>query len=656
MNFIEYLLPLAVTLLGAAGLNAQKDTDVLFTVDGEPVTVGEFRYIYTKTNAGTANFNRENVTEYLDLYERFKLKVARAKAMGLDTVTALQNELAGYRRQLADNYLMDKQVTDRLVEELYARKQTDVDFSHILLPFKGNPTDDDRQKIEVRANDLKKTLTAGNFAEKATTYSGDNYSKERGGRIGFISVPFPRGLHKLEDALYAAEAGDIVGPVRSPAGYHLLLKHDSRPARGEIEVAHILVRKPEGAATSEVPAKIEQAKMAIAGGEDFGKVAARLSEDKKTARNEGYLGFFGINRYEPAFENAAFGLATDGDVSDIVETSAGYHLIKRISRRSVQPLSDARPLLEKQIKADARYADAKDQMVLDLRDKFSVNVDEAAFGRYAATLVDSSFFDFQWTPAPAREKGVLITFADGTTVGFDALQNYYRKNNRKRVSLGRNANANAFMVAKKLFGEWVNEQVLSYAKSRLEKDYSDFAALMREYREGILLFEATKMEVWDKASEDTLGLQQFFAANRDDYRFEERAEVTEYVVNVRSGLDAQQVYDFTAANGKDVTVAKFGKGVTATTVTLTAAEAAAAGLDRLKAGVRSAVANVPKQGTATFAKIETVLPARNKELREARGYVIADYQDQLEREWVERLRKQFPVTINKKTLNKLIEP
>lgn len=653
MNTIKHTLLLAVALLCTAGLSAQKDTEVLFSVDGEPVTVGEFRYIYTKTNGGTADFSKESVTEYLNLYERFKLKVARAKAMGLDTVTVLQNELAGYRRQLADNYLMDKQVTDRLVDELYTRQQTDVEFSHILLPFSGNPTDRDRQTVLGRAEDLKKTLTPENFADKAREYSGDSYSKDKGGRIGYISAPFPRGLHQLENALYAGAANTVLGPVRSAAGYHLLIKHASRPARGEMEVAHILVRKPEGAAAGELPGKIKMAQKALAEGEDFGKVAARLSEDKKTARSDGYLGFFGINRYEPTFENAAFALTNDGDVTDVIATSAGFHLIKRISRRGVQPLTDVRPLLEKQVKADGRFADAKDQMILDLRDKFSVNVDEAAFGRYAATLVDSSFLDFRWSPSPTTETAPLITFADGTRIGIDALQEYYRKNNRKRVSLGRNANS--FTVAKKLFDEWTNEQVLAYAESRLEKDYFDFAALMREYREGILLFEATKMEVWDKASEDTLGLQAFFAAHRDDYQFEERAEVTQYSINVKSGLNAQEVYEFAAANDKEATLAKFGKGLTATTATMNKEDATTAGLGKLKTGERSAVTNVVGKGTAAFAKIETVMPARAKELREARGYVIADYQDQLEREWVEQLRKQFPVKVNKKALSKLIK-
>lgn len=653
MKTLKHLVLLAIALAFTTGLSAQKDSDVLFTVANEPVTVGEFRYIYTKTNGDKADFSKESVMEYMDLYQRFKLKVARAKAMGLDTIEALQNELAGYRRQLADNYLEDKQVTRKLVEQLYERQKTDVSFSHILFRFKGNPTQRDIEATKARAAKVMEGVTPENFAEQAKQWSEDGQSKESGGRIGYVAPPFPKGLHRLEAALYDAADNTVVGPVRSAAGYHLLLKHDNRPARGEMEVAHILVRKATGAKGEAAQKKVAAAQAALASGQSFEDVARKFSEDKKTAKSGGYLGFFGINRYDPAFEEAAFALTEDGQVSKEIETSAGYHFIQRISQRSVQPLADIRPLLEKKIKADGRFADAQKQMLVDLRDKYEVQVDEAAFGRYAATLVDSSFLDFRWKPDASSERGPLISFADGTRIGLETFQEYLKKNNRKRVSLGRNSNS--FTVANRLFEEWVDNQIITYAEGRLEKDYPDFAALMREYREGILLFEATKMEVWDKASADTTGLQTFFANHRGDYLFEERAEITQYVLNVGSGLNAQEVYDFASQNGRQAAVEKFGDNVLAKTSTLGKEELQKLGLSRMKVGVKTPLNNDVRKRSASFYKVEKVLPARQKELKEARGYVIADYQDQLEREWVARLRDEFPIKVNKKVFNKLVK-
>ncbi|MEM9928691.1 MAG: peptidylprolyl isomerase [Bacteroidota bacterium] len=655
MKFITYFLSFAFFLV-VCPLQAQKDSDVLFTVAGEPVTVGEFRYIYGKTNGEAAKYDEKSVREYLELYERFKLKVARAKAMGLDTVGVLQRELEGYRRQLADNYLVDRGVTDQLVKELHERKLKDVSFSHILFKFKGNPTPADTAALYNKALELKKGMTAASFAEDAKKYSEDTYSATKGGKIGFITAPLPKGMHKLEAALYQAAVNEVVGPVQTALGYHLAIKTEERPARGEVEIGHILIRKPKGTKTGEmpVPAQLQAAKKMIDQGEDFAAVAARVSEDNKTKSNAGYLGFVAINVYEPAFENAAFALTEDGQVSDIVESSVGFHLIRRISRRDVQPLADMRPLLETKVKADGRFEDAKKQMLVDIRTKAGVRENKAVFGRYAATLVDSTFLGFKWKPTTAAESTPLLEMADGYKVGLDQFQEYLRKNSRKRVSMGRRSNAST--VANNLYQEWVDAQLMTYAESRLEKDFPEFAALMREYREGILLFEATKMEVWDKAGEDTLGLEAFFVANKADYQWEERAAVTHYIINKTSGLDVNEVYNFAASHTMDQTLDNFGRAkLDAKSDNYELSRLADLGDLPAKAGSRTPVTNDLRKGVATFYKVEDLLPARQKELTEARGYVIADYQDQLEKEWVAKLRKQFPVKINKKVLAKLIK-
>ncbi len=655
MKLIKYLLPVAFLLM-TVSLAAQDDQDVLFTVDGKPVTVGEFRYIYGKTNGEAAKYDEASVKEYLDLYERFKLKVARAKDMGLDTISALQRELEGYRRQLADNYLIDRNVTDRLVEDLYQRKQQDIEFSHILFKFKGNPSPADTAALYNKALELKKGLTAATFAAEATKYSEDNFSAAKGGEIGYITAPFPPGLHQLEAALYNARVNEVVGPVQTSLGYHLAIKTNARPARGEVEIAHILIRKPEGTMAGEmpVPAQLQAAQKMLANGQDFAQVAARVSEDGNTKDNAGYLGFIAINSYEPAFEEAAFALQENGQVSDVVESSVGFHLIRRISRQGIQPLMDMRPLLETKVKADGRFEDAKKQMLRDIRNKAEVKENKAVFGRYAATLVDSTFLNFQWKPVEKTENTPLLVMGEEYKVGLDQFQEFLRKNSRKRVTMGRNANAST--VAKNLYEAWVDEQLMKYAESRLEKDFPEFAALMREYREGILLFEATKIEVWDKAGEDTLGLQAFFAANQEDYQWEERATVTHFIINAGSGLDVNEVYEYAADHTMDQTLDKFGRAkLDAQSDDYALSRLTDLGELTAKIGSRTPVTNDLRKGVATFYKVEALLPARQKELREARGYVIADYQDQLEREWVDKLRQRYPVKINKKVLAKLIK-
>ena len=655
MHSVRYFLVAALSLCAAVAFG-QRPTDVLFTVDGQDVTVGEFKYIYDKTNGDEATYDEQSVREYLDLYERFKLKVARARAMGLDTVAALQRELAGYRRQLADNYLIDKQVTDRLVAELYERQQSDIEFSHILVQMRANPNPTDTARLYAKATELRRDLTPSNFAEVARVNSDDKFSAPRGGYIGYITAPFPKGMHQLEDALYDAPLNTVVGPVRTALGYHLAIKTARRPARGQIELAQIMVRKPTGTTKMPTPAQLEGARKMLANGQDFKTVAARVSEDKSTKDNGGYLGFVGINKYEQSFEDAAFALTEDGQVSDIVESKIGFHLLKRISKKPVQPLADVRPLLENQVKADGRFAAAQKKMIQDIRRQGNVREDKAVFGRYAAGLVDSTFLDFRWKPDGSTPATPILTFGDGSSVGLPQLEEYLRKNSRQRVSLGRRNNAAT--VAGMLYDDWVEQELVAYAESKLEDNYPEFAALMREYREGILLFEATKMEVWDKASADTSGLRAFFAANRDDYRWPERARVTRYEIKTDQGLDVTAIQQFARRNGEDATLNEFGREFINTRSTdydreRVLEETKAEGL-RTEAGSVSKIVSNRAKNTAVFYKVETLLPATRKELDEARGYVIADYQDELEDRWVDQLRKTYPVKRNKKVLAKII--
>ena len=644
---IKSVLGLLVPVFLALPLAAQDDSEVLFTVSGEPVTVGEFRYIYTKTNGAEADFSRASVLEYLDLYERFKLKVARAREMGLDTIVALQNELQGYRRQLADNYLLDKEVTDKLVAELYERKQRDVDFSHILFSIR-SPDPADTTAAYERAMELREGLTADNFAERAAEYSDDAYSKDQGGRIGFVSAPLPRGMYPLETALYATGDGEVTGPVRTPAGYHLLLKHGSRPAYGEVEVAHVLLRKSEETDAAEQRARAEQALRALRDGTSFEEVAAEFSEDEKTSQQGGYIGFFGINRYNKDFEEAAFALEEDDQVSPVVESPVGFHILKRISRRDLQPLSAAAPLLEATIRQDPRFAQARAALYDRLEREYGTRRDPETYQAFVNGL-DSTFWQLDTDFAGAdRDAGVLQIGGEEFALG--AFIAYLRENARLKAGLERRYEVPE--AVEQLFGSWTDEQVELYAESQLEDQFPEFRSLIREYREGILLFEATKLEVWDRAGEDTTGLEAYFAAHRDQYRFGPRAKLLKYTVNTGAGTPVKEVATAAATLTSAQLIDRFGTDGLRIEEQTHEAATLPQGV-KMEAGTQSPVDQVDRN-TAVFYRVTEILPARDKELSEARGYVIADYQDQLERRWVDDLRKKFPVKRNEKVLAKLI--
>lgn len=653
-RLVILLLTFVATIPGLFAQNAQDDR-VLFTVEGVPVTVGEFTYIYSKTNGDKANFSRASLEEYLDLYVRFKLKVQRAREMRLDTVPSLQEELAGYRRQLSDSYLIDRAIVDRLLEEGYAHLQQDVAFSHILFALNQDPLPADTLAAYQRADAVLKRIQQGaGFADMAAEHSDDRYTKERGGRVGYLTAPFPSGLHRLEYAAYSAPLNKAVGPIRTAAGYHLLLVADRRPARGEVEAAHILVRKDNHPGES-ARMLIDSIYAALQSGKPFDELARSVSEDTRSASNGGYIGFFGVNRYEAAFEDTAFGIAADGQYSRPVETTAGWHIIKRISLKPIQPFSVEKARLDGIIRKDPRFEEAKAGMLTRIRRESNFRENAQLLDGYITSLPDS-FVTFRWKAPQQPSKETLFTLGKDYKVTLGDFTNYLGDQTRQRASLARQGTAQD--AARNLYQQFINDQLLKYEEAQLEVKYPEFKALMREYEEGILLFEATKLEVWDRASQDSLGLERFFATATGKYSWLERGRITTYRVGMSYKDQVAGIQEFARTHTAEEVKAKFN---TAEAVVVTSEEGLyEKGRNPItakmlwKVGGMSLAEDNTRSRSVVFYKIEEIVPPGPKTLNEARGYVVADYQDQLERDWVDGLRRKFKVQINQKIFDSLV--
>ena len=300
MKKLLYALLLSLPSLVAFG---QADDEVLMKVDNRPVTVGEFKYIYEKNNGKEANYSEKSIREYLDLYSRFKLKVARARTLKLDTIQSLNDELNGYKRQLANSYLTDREIMEHLLKQLQERQKEDVQFSHILISAPEKSADSVKQAALVRIQSIKKEIEMGKtFETAAKEYSDDKGTAVNGGDLGYFTAMLPEGFYDVENALYSLPFNKISEPIKSKLGYHLIKVVAKRPSRGIISVAHILIKNIDK--SDEPKMKIEDAYKQLLAGADFGKIAAQFSEDKQTAQNGGYLPAFGINTYDTAFEDA----------------------------------------------------------------------------------------------------------------------------------------------------------------------------------------------------------------------------------------------------------------------------------------------------------------------------------------------------------------
>lgn len=642
------LLLTLISFLWTGLIQAQTPDPVLFTIDGQPVPASEFSYIYAKNNRDDADFSEASLRDYLDLYTKFKLKVREAYAMGLDTVSTLQTELAGYRKQLADSYLTDKEITDRLVDEAYKRMQEDVQVAHILIKTNPNVATDTLAAYgKIQA--IYKRLQAGEaWDEVARKSSEDNATKDAGGNLGYITALLPNGFYSFETAAYETPVGQYSAPVHTTLGYHIVKVLNKRQARGELDIAHILLRvKADGSDDKAVKMRIDDLYAQLKAGGRFEELAKKSSEDKTTAERGGAIGPIVINQYERSFEDAVYALANDGDYTAPVRTRLGWHIIKRVRKRPMMTMDQAKRKIETQISRDERITAARQTMVNRIKKEAGYTIDENVYNQFVS-MAGEDLQTYRWQ-VPNVPPATLITLGGDSYSNID-FGNYIRNNARTRMGMAKGT-ANK-EILDKVLADFVNEKALFYEEKNLSAKYPEFKSLMREYEEGILLFEATKVNVWDKASKDTVGLEAFHAAHVNDYMWDERLEIATVTLDSASLNQLPTIKKWAAKKPIDVVAAKAAKKKIGMTVTRKIYQKE----DPLPAGITWAAGQKADLPDSTgFVSVEKVIPPTPKTLDEARGYIIADYQDQLEKDWIASLQAKYPVKVNDAVLMSLVK-
>lgn len=643
---ISRLLNILWLCFFVTGLFAQDNDKILMRVGKSDVKVSEFKYIYEKNNGASADYSEKSIAEYLELYTKFKLKVEKAKQMQLDTIGALITELDGYRKQLASSYLIDKEVTDFLLQELYGRMKEDVEFSHIFVPVAESATKTQKEEAKAKLREVKSKLVGGmSFEDAAKEFSQDKTTATKGGNMGYFTAKLPSGFYELESALYNTPKGQTSDVIESRIGYHIIKINNKRPARGIIDVAHILI-------------PIEKAQLAdsiyqaLTAGAEFEKLALKYSIDKSTMKNGGKLPPFGINTYDRVFEDAAYNLTADKQLAPPVMTKSGWHIIKRLSK----PVPDSYELfvrkMKSQINKDQRFDAAKLKLIEDIKKSAGFKQDNKALSAFVATL-NEDFYSYKWSPDANTSNNMLFSLGGDNIFKVSDFANYCKKNTKTRLKYDKTKPLEE--TVNELFVEYVNETAMAYEEKSLEIKYPDFKSLMREYEEGILLFEATKINVWDKANQDTVGLKAFYETVKNNYQWAEKAGVAEIMISGVDKKTADKIYKL-AMKGDlsklDKKYNKKSKVVSFTEVEYEKGSKELLGLE-WKAGAMSPLTADAKGSTYTFTRVNKLLPSKQKSLSEARGYVVADYQDYLEKGWMETLKKEFNVVIFQETLKAL---
>lgn len=642
MQMKRYILPTLAGLAVALGMNAQAVDPVLMTVDSKPVHVSEFEYLYNKNNAQQQQ--PQTLDEYLDMFVVYKLKVADAEAAGIQDSPEFRDEFATFRRDLSKPYFRDQAVEDSLVNLAYSHRQKDVYVSHIMLPHDaaGKATAD-----SLRAEIIAGTIT---FEDAARRFSVDRYSAERGGMMGLVMPDrFPWAF---EEASYNTPVGSISEVVNSGLGFHIVRPESVNPAAGEVNASHILImtRGKDEAGVAAAKARIDSLYAVVMAGGDFAELAKKYSEDPGSASKGGNLGYFGHGQMVSEFDSAAFALR-DGEVSKPVKTAFGYHILRRNAHRGIEPLEKLRPEILQAMNNDSRASMPVRAVVDRIFAIFDAKVNPETFEAVSeAIAANGGVYDATVAGALASRGLKAATFADRAIMLTDVMAAL----SPEAVPDGEDASAMLRAMAKSM----LEEQVLDYERDALYNTSTDYRNLVDEYRDGILLYEISNRNVWNRASKDTEGLNEFFRRNIERYRWDEpryKAFVifapNDSVLNLAEAyantLEFTDPADFSKQMRK-----RFGRDVKIERIV--AAKGENKITDYLGFGG-------PKPSKDAMSRWPSYVAFRGKYISEAeepadvRGAAVTDYQAELEQQWINRLRKEHKVKINQKVFKAVKE-
>ena len=636
-------------LISAMSFAQNNSKEVLFTINNKPYYTDEFTRIYKKNLDLVKDDSQKDLNQYLELFVGYKLKVNKAYKLGLQNNTPYQTELKSYRSQLAKNYFNDTKVTQELIEEGYNRLQKEIRASHILILVDENASPEDTLKAYKKIQDItKKALAGEKFDDLAVQYSEDPSAKDNKGDLGYFTAF--RMVYPFENAAYTTQKGNISKIIRTRFGYHILKINDIRPNRGEITVAHIMILNPKPE-EKEKDAKttINDIYKKIQQGEKFEDLAKQFSEDKSSSSKGGVLNRFGSGQLSSEeFENAAFSLEKAGDISKPFQSQFGWHIIKLIEKHPIKTLDEMKTELETKISKDDRSKKITEKLNEKLRKKYTYKRDNKQFA-ILSKLITNDFYESKWVlPENAKTYTATLLTINTKKIDGNAFLDFVDKQQKvgskiKPVS----------KLADALYEKFLDEQLTGYYDENLENDFPEFANVMEEYRDGLLLFDLMEKEIWDRAKTDTLGLKTFYDAHKMEHMWKKRVDVT---IASSTKQDVIKKAQALLKKGEEPEAIKSKLNVDNVINVMTNSGAFEEGSDALPKTMKYdvGVSEVFKEGEYYFVtNVEKVIPETVKSLDECKGKIVNDYQQYLEQRWVDDLKQEFTVRINREVFDRL---
>ncbi len=591
---MKKLVLTTICLLAALRIHAAAD-QVLMTINDEPVMASEFMYIYEKNNQ-ESSVEQKSIDEYLDLFINFKLKVKEAESMGLDTTEAFKKELAGYRAQATPKYMKDDAAIDSLIRMTYDRMSMDRRAAHIAIQCPRTASEEEEAAALAKINEARTRVTTGLTIEK-----------KKGKKT-------------------------------------------------------ITVQQPK---------------------EDFYTVAHEVSTDPAVQENGGELGWITPLRYVYPFENAVYTTPV-GEVSEVFRTGYGFHIalveeerpheevhaahiMKMVPRGSEDTADSLKAVMDAIYERATAGEDFAELAKANSDDKGSAvrGGDLNWFGRgmMVRPFEDTAFgMKVGEISAPFRSNygwHIIHLLGHREALSLEEMRPQIEKGiaRDERMKEAEKSFINKTRAEYNLPEDMTDAEVREYADAHLEEKYEDLKNLVQEYHDGILLFEVSLNEVWDKASQDEAGLTKYFKAHKKNYTWDKphykgyvvyckdqaTAKAAKAIIKHTSNPDSLQSYLNHRLNTDSVTNVKFNQGLWI--------EGQNPAVDKYGFKKKGAQFTPSVEFPVVFT-LGKVLK-NPEEYKDERGKVTTDYQDELEKEWVAKLRNKYKYEVNKEVLESL---
>lgn len=611
--------------------------EVLITINDEDITVDEFLQVYNKNINLVQDDRQKDIDGYLELYLNYKLKLAEARALKYDQKQSYKQEYEGYRKQLQQKYLTDKNVTEELIKEAYDRTIEEVQAQHILVRTRTvQDTLAALEKLKVLRN---RFLNEDFDLLQKELHDGKNIFVED---LGYFSAF--KMVYDFENAAFTTSIGDVSQPFKTQFGYHIVKVLNKRRSRGQAKAAHIMIAHNSTDSLQTPEQRINELHRLLLQGESFENLAKQFSDDKSSAVNGGNLKPFSSGEINSEiFVDTAFSLE-DGAISSPIRTKFGWHIIKLISTIPVKDFEDIKFDLEQKIKRDSRSSLIKKKMIELLKKQYQVdapNRDEVS-----SLFVKVEEQNYWMLKNGVEPQGQFVKIQNRVLTHDDFLE-FLNKNLKAS-----NSNTASSQSVLRSYNTFLGEQLIQYKKDQLPLENLEYAQILKEYEEGLLLFDIMQDKIWNGAKNDSIGLLEHYENNKTE--FVTPAKITGTIARSKKKSTLKKTIKMWAdgRTNDDITTVLNAKRqqLILSTGSFEINDPLLPKKDKFSEGISSVF---PINDSYVVLNISAQVPEKVQSFEASKGAVISSYQTELEKRWIETLRAKFDISINKNALDVL---